>query len=377
LSFSRCRFLGFCDFPDSFSGTPHIYFYHCFLTENLFFPNTQSLELPKHIGGLSDRGTALLLISGMRLFCMEQKFCTLCGAALGEGVRFCESCGAPVELADTVPGPQPARAAVQPEAPLSPATTPPAALHGKIPARIIAGIVIILVIVAAVVIVVLPKMSGSLVIPGIAIPTPSPTMTVATTLPTPVPTTIIPTPTPDPFPNALSLRDLFPFGSGRLGSEATVYRYWINDTYEWHNDMDNKYYVQKPKKGYKFLFVFVHLTNLGDTRVWFPPSSSIAVHYNGEIYTRDESHKLADKSGDTKDTAVEVREVQFFSKLNNDEYAEDFGYSHGAQLGYLYPGESQSIDGYIIYQVPQSLTPEKTYVEIAFNAQDRAVWKLA
>jgi hypothetical protein len=53
-----------------------------------------------------------------------------------------------------------------------------------------------------------------------------------------------------------------------------------------------------------------------------------------------------------------------------------FGFSHGTELGYLYPGMSNAVDGYIIYEVPQSLTPEKTYVEIPFNTKDHAVWKL-
>ena len=37
---------------------------------------------------------------------------------------------------------------------------------------------------------------------------------------------------------------------------------------------------------------------------------------------------------------------------------------------------SNAVDGYIIYEVPQSLTPEKTYVGIPFNTQDQGVWKL-
>jgi len=198
---------------------------------------------------------------------------------------------------------------------------------------------------------------------------------VTTSLPAPM-TTSIPTPEPDPFPGALSIKERSPFGTEKVASEATVYKYWINDTYQWHNDMDNHYYVQSPKAGNKYLFVFVHLVNNGDTRVWFPSAGSVIVHYIGARYEQDQSHYKPNKASDIKATPVEVNEIQYFHKLNGDEYVEDFGFSHGTELGYLYPGMSNAVDGYIIYEVPKSLTPEKTYVEIPFNANDRAVWKL-
>ena len=162
-----------------------------------------------------------------------------------------------------------------------------------------------------------------------------------------------------------------------MASEGTVYRYWINDTYQWHNDLDNHYYTEKPQPGHKYLFVFVHMTNIGDTRVWYPPSRTITVHFEGNTYTPDTTHFLPDKAEDDKEKPLEIREIQYFQKQNGDEYVEDFGYSHGTTADFLYPGESNSLDGYIIYVVPSSLTPEKTYVAIPFNGQDTGVWKLA
>jgi len=193
------------------------------------------------------------------------------------------------------------------------------------------------------------------------------------------PAHLTPAPTPDPYPHALALGQKFPFGSGKVASEATVYRYWINDTYQWLNNMDNHYYTapDHPKPGYKYLFVFVQMTNNGNTRVWFPPSSNIMVHYNGTSYLPDPSHYLPNKGESEKETPVLITEIQYFRKLNGDEYVEDFGFSHGTRPDFLYPGKSNSMDGYIIYVVPASLTPEQTYVEIAFNGQDTGVWKLA
>jgi hypothetical protein len=200
------------------------------------------------------------------------------------------------------------------------------------------------------------------------------TAVIITTIPTP---TTAPTPPPDPFPDALTIGTWFNFSSGKTASQGTVYKKWINDTYQWHNDMDNKWYTQKAKAGNKFLFVFVCIVDRGDTRVWYPKASSIVVHFDNQIYSVDQLHYIPDKSGgNLKATAIEVGEVQYYHKLFGAEYTEDYGLSHGTMSDYVYPGESNAIDGYIIYEVPESLTAEKAYVEITFNGQERAVWKL-
>jgi hypothetical protein len=310
---------------------------------------------------------------------MGQKFCTACGAALTEGLRFCEHCGA------SLPPDIPAQA-FQPAFPVGEASgiplviAPPQAGKRINPVMIIAAIFLILVIAAGVYIFILPKLSGPgtspALLPG-SVTTAQTGIPIATASLPPLPlTTAVPTQKPDPFPNALRINDRFSFGSGNIASEATVYRFWINDTYEWHNDKDNHYYVEKPRAGKKFLFVFVHMQNNGDYRVWFPPAGNIVVSNNGATYTEDQSHYKPNKASDEDATPIEVKEVMYFQKLNGDEYAEDFGFSHGTELAYLYPGTSNAVDGYIVYQIPKSLAPEETYVMISFNAQDQGVWKL-
>jgi hypothetical protein len=58
------------------------------------------------------------------------------------------------------------------------------------------------------------------------------------------------------------------------------------------------------------------------------------------------------------------------------EYVGDFGYSHGMQLTSLYPGRRNAIDGYLVFEVPVSLTPENAYADIAFNGNIVEFWKL-
>jgi len=112
------------------------------------------------------------------------------------------------------------------------------------------------------------------------------------------------------------------------------------------------------------------------TPVSGPPLPTIYVYYNGQKYSADPTHYLPDKSSDRKATAIDVEEVQYFSKLFGTEYVENFEYSHGTQLTYLYPAKSNALDGYLVFEVPASLTPEKAYAELAFNGNTLGVWKL-
>jgi len=192
----------------------------------------------------------------------------------------------------------------------------------------------------------------------------------------PATTAVAPTPTAM-FPAALALKENFAFGTGDVASEATIYRYWLNDTYQWHNTMDNKFYTQSPPKGDRYLIIFVNIVNRGNTRVWPPSAGNIHLWYAGKEYRQDPDHYLPDKIRDKDDQPVAIGEIQYYHQLYSTELVSDYGYSHGEKLGFVYPGESNALDGYLIYVIPASLIPEQTYVQIAFNGNDTAVWKLA
>jgi hypothetical protein len=195
---------------------------------------------------------------------------------------------------------------------------------------------------------------------------------------TAVPVTTVAAPTPTAmFPGALALKENFPFGTGDVASEATVYRYWLNDTYQWLNDMDNKYYTQSPPNGDRYLFVFVSIVDKGNTRVWPPSANSIHLWYAGKEYALDPDHFLPDTVDNPHDKPIEIEELQNDHQLYSTELVSDYGYSHGEELGFVYPGESNALDGYLIYVVPASLTPDLAYVQIPFNGNDTGVWKLA
>ncbi|MEN6395265.1 MAG: hypothetical protein ABFC78_02140, partial [Methanoregula sp.] len=127
---------------------------------------------------------------------------------------------------------------------------------------------------------------------------PAQTATVSPTA-TEIPVTTTPAPTPTPtvmFPHALILKEPFGISSGDTRGQATVYGYWLNDTYRWHNTLDNKDYTQVPSKGNRYLIIFVSIINTGNTRIWPPSTNAIHVWYAGNEYPLDPDHYLP---GDT------------------------------------------------------------------------------
>jgi hypothetical protein len=208
---------------------------------------------------------------------------------------------------------------------------------------------------------------------------PPTTIAAPITTPTTLLTTTPPTPTPEPYPTALKLKQVFNFSSGKTASEATVYRFWINDTYQLFDPRETRYVTKHPSAGNKYLVVFVNVVDKGTARQISPKASKIVVRFNDGIYYMDPAHALPKtlKNIDAPPEIIRIGEIEFFHTLNGDKYVEDFGFRDGYEQAYVNPGVSNAMDGYIIYEVPASLTPDTTYVEIGLNSQDSAIWKLA
>jgi hypothetical protein len=205
------------------------------------------------------------------------------------------------------------------------------------------------------------------------------TVAVPITTPTTVATTTPPTPTPEPYPDALKLKQVFSFSSGKTASEGTVYRYWMNDTYQLFDPRETRYVTKYPSPGNKYLVIFINIVDKGTARQIPPKASNIAVRYNGGVYYIDPTHILPKtlKNIDAPPEIIRIGEIEFFHTLNGDKYVEDFGYRDGYERAFIDPGVSNALDGYIVYEVPTSLTPDATYVEIGFNPQEGAIWRLA
>ena len=180
-----------------------------------------------------------------------------------------------------------------------------------------------------------------------------------------------------PSPVLLNFTEDYYFGNGtKWNSVATVYRIWINDSYRWFSPDDNRYYYKTAPSGKKYLFVFISMVDMGKDRAPLPQQSNMYLLYDNVISSSDPSHILPTKNPDSSPKVVRVAEVEWSKKRFDTEYVEDFGYSHGQRLGYINPGVSNAVDGYIIYEVPGSLTPENTYLAIVMPESDIAIWKL-
>jgi hypothetical protein len=177
--------------------------------------------------------------------------------------------------------------------------------------------------------------------------------------------------------DALDLKENYPFGNGTTWkSEAMVYRIWINDTYRWFSPDDNQYYTKVAPAGKKYLFVFISIVCRGTDRAPLPQQNNIYVLYDNAIISPDPTHALPTKYPDSSPKVVRIGEIEFSKNRFNTELIEDFGYSHGQRLGYINPGASNTVDGYVIYEVPASLEPENAYVSIVMPQSDTAIWKL-
>jgi hypothetical protein len=197
--------------------------------------------------------------------------------------------------------------------------------------------------------------------------------------PTPVPTTAVviqsPTPTAVPFPNALALNEYATFGSADMIGQATVYRYDIKPNYTWTSPSWNSpseqgaaslplgiqrgYTTEKPQEGNTFLFVYIRVLNTGKNAVYAPSAKQFVLNSNGTLYNYSSVHG--------SDVIIDT--------VPGTQY--DYQIGRGGTVGYIQPGESNGADGYLIYEVPSTLSPKTTYVVSNLDYQNQAVWRLA
>jgi hypothetical protein len=197
--------------------------------------------------------------------------------------------------------------------------------------------------------------------------------------PTPVPTTaavviLSPTPTAVPFPNALALNEYATFGSADMIGRATIYGYDIKPGYNWTSpswnspgeqaaasqplELQRGYTIETPQEGNTFLFVYVRVLNPGKNAVYAPSAKQFVVNRNGTLYNYSPVHG--------SDVIID--------KVPGTQY--DYQIGRDGTVGYIQPGESNKAEGYLIYEVPVTFSPNTTYVVSNLDYQNQAVWKL-
>jgi len=189
---------------------------------------------------------------------------------------------------------------------------------------------------------------------------------------TPVVTTIVPTPVP--YPNALKLNQQAAFGTGDKTGQAMVYRSEVKQNYTWNSpswnspreqaasgsllDTQQGYNTATPSPGNTFLFVFIKASSTGNSAAYAPSPGQCVVNSDGKMYAYQTV-----ASADV--TISSIRQKQY-----------DFLLGNGGTGGYILPGASNTIDGYLIYEIPAPVLVEKTYLVCNLDPETQAVWNL-
>jgi hypothetical protein len=208
--------------------------------------------------------------------------------------------------------------------------------------------------------------------PQVPVQTPGPTPSMTTAAPaTP---TFIPTPVASPFPEALTIGQYATFGSGDQTGKATVFRYELTPNYNWTtpsfnspgeqaaasqpNEIERGYNTEMAKPGDTFLFIHVSVIDTGTSAVYAPSPSQFVVYADGSLYNYTSVHG--------SDVVID--------KFSGTQY--DYQIGRGGTVGYIQPGESNKAEGYLIYEVPASISPHDTYVLANLDYRTQAVWRL-
>jgi len=187
------------------------------------------------------------------------------------------------------------------------------------------------------------------VTPEAATTTPGPTMTVPET--TPVPTTLA-----ESFPGALSVGTPYKYGREDIGMEVTVYQVRAMDGYEFWSPQWGKYWNTTPTEGNHFIFALIRLINRGTVRARLPSPSMFVLHADGNTYIETTD----------RDNSLWIRDIP----------VKQYEYFFERTAGWIDPAESNKVEGFLIYVVPESVTPENAYLGATFSSQAEAAWKL-
>ena len=195
--------------------------------------------------------------------------------------------------------------------------------------------------------------------------TPVPTMTA--TIATPVPKAT-------PYPNALAMNQLATFGKTDRTGTATVYKVNLVPDYSYSDPTFNSphvqpqagdalgiqkgYNTQEPAAGNAFLFVYVRLANTGTKGLVAPSPGQFIMSYDGKSYSY--SSVL-----DSTITLANIRVPQY-----------DYTIGRGGVSGNINPGDSNAVDGFLIYEVPASIDLTKTALVVQLDADNQAAWAL-
>jgi hypothetical protein len=187
------------------------------------------------------------------------------------------------------------------------------------------------------------------------------------TTPTVSPT---PAPTANPFPDAMAPGTYQEWRSGNMTLKGTVIKTILADYFEYHSISWGQWLTERPKNtSVKYLFVFLKLENGGPDVGRMPSPAMFTLISNGSEYAVDTGQETVEFDKSTgKMVPVPIR------ISGQDVYESDYQNVYGA--GYLYAGESNAVNAYLIYLVPAAISLDDTYLQAVFTSTSTGVWKL-
>lgn len=247
---------------------------------------------------------------------------------------------------------------------------------------------------------------------------------------TPVLVPVVPAPTRYALPDALQPGQDYIYGDHEHEMHATVYDVKVLPFYFWWFIDYNKFVVKQPAEGNQFLVVFLRFENHGTKSALVPSAEMLPVLYNNTIYMHNTYFDTSVLSSFQRDMYGGANEnaklpYQWIRELGQDkrDYAFLSGYrviDTGSNLTtvngslanadvwssitrctgsislptdsggkvtrditdgqcpgfFIKPGENNAIDGYLIYEIPETLDLKKTYLYGFFNKYSWTRWRL-
>jgi len=213
---------------------------------------------------------------------------------------------------------------------------------------------------------------------------------------------------PVPVKDALSLHEYYTYSDGPRSIRATVYDTMVLPFYFWWWIDYNRFVQSTPAAGNSYVVVFVRVENIGDQSAIIPSGDQFNLTYKGMSYSRlpyFNTSVLSSWQANYYLTHFNTLPYQWIREIGQDK--RDYGFlteyinynwtsdnstsssssstnsSSSFQLGYqgyfLKPGESNAIDGYLIYEVPTPVANDlsNAYLQVSFNSMTGTRWKLA
>lgn len=257
----------------------------------------------------------------------------------------------------------------------------------------------------------------------VSVQTPAPSVTApATVSPQAMPGAAT-TPTV-PVKDALGVGESYWYGDSEHLCRATVYDYKVLPFYFWWWSDWNRFVMQQPPDGDRYLVVFLRIEDLGTKSAIIPAADQIEITNNGNSYLNEPFFNMSllsqaetnHYSNNLNDLPYEwIREIgqqkrDYSYLMGYNIFAANGGTSAGGTAGnigeltsntssgsssfainqtepswglgyFLHPGISNAIDGYLIYAIPESAVNttenlKSTYVQISFNNISYTRWQL-